>query len=77
MGVAVNEAGCYCLAARHDLAGRTRAAQITDGHNAIPRNPNITTPAGSAGTINDGRIADDQIAAESHGNILSKSFHAW
>jgi hypothetical protein len=71
MGVAINEAGCHGLAARDHFPIRTRRTQITNGHDAITRNPNIAASAGGAGAINDGRIADDQIAAESHGAFLS------
>ena len=70
MRVAVNEARRHGLAARHHFAVCAGAAQIAHRHNAVARDTNITAPACGAGAINDGRIADDQIAAESHGAVL-------
>jgi hypothetical protein len=70
MRVAINEARRHGLAARDYFAVCAGTAQIADGHDAIARNTNITASASGAGTINDGRIADDQIAAESHGAFL-------
>ena len=70
MRVAVNEARRHGLAARHDFPVCAGAGQITHRYNAVARDTNIPTSAYSAGAINDGRIADDQIAAESHGAVL-------
>jgi hypothetical protein len=70
MCVAINEARRHSLAACHDFAISACAAQITHRHNPVAGYSNIATPAGSAGAINDGCIPDDQIAAESHGNVL-------
>ena len=77
MRVAINEARRHGLAARHDFAVCAGAAQITHRHNAVARDTNIPAPACAAGAINDGRIADDQIAAESHGAVLGWDVANW
>ena len=70
MRVAINEARRHGLAVRDHFAIRACPTQITHRNDTVAGYANIAAPAGGTCAINNGRIADDQITAESHGNVL-------
>jgi hypothetical protein len=59
------------LAGDDNLFVGRRSTEIADGHDTITRDADIGIEARSAGTVENGGIADDQIATQTH---LVRSF---
>ena len=70
MGVGVDEARGHRLAGGHHLAVRRHGAEVAHRHDTVARHRHVAARAGGAGAVEDGRVTQNQVAAQGHVPLL-------